>query len=106
MESAIQVGSVNKMATKELLQERLLPITYYLDLESKKLKFRTSKAITKPVGDQVIEIFVKQTPQYRTELESEFARADVVGEFRRMIAKYGYDPNNLAHNMTAFLILQ
>lgn len=77
-----------------------------VDLESGILKFRTSSEITNQIKAQVIEIFVKQAPQYRVELESEFGRADVVGEFRRMIANYGYDPNNLAHNMAAFLILQ
>jgi hypothetical protein len=33
-------------------------------------------------------------------------RADIAGEFRRLISSYGYDPDNLAHVSAAYLILQ
>jgi hypothetical protein len=70
------------------------------------LSFRYSPQVTMQVRDQVAEKFAAQSPEQAAQIRSEFAQADVVGEFRRLIERYSYDPDNLAHNMAAFLILQ
>jgi hypothetical protein len=70
------------------------------------LSFRYSPQVTMQVRDRVAEKFAAQSPEQAAQIRSEFAQADVVGEFRRLIERYSYDPDNLAHNMAAFLILQ
>lgn len=70
------------------------------------LSFRHSPQITKQVRDQITEKFAAQSPEKAAQIRREFSQADVVGEFRRLIKRYGYNPDNLAHNMSAFLILQ
>jgi hypothetical protein len=70
------------------------------------LSFRHSPQITTRVRDQITEKFAAQSPEKAAQIRREFNQANVVGEFRRLIKRYGYDPDNLAHNMSAFLILQ
>lgn len=70
------------------------------------LSFRYSPQVTMQVREGVTEKFAAQSPEQAAQIRSEFAQADVVGEFRRLIKRYSYDPDNLAHNMAAFLILQ
>jgi hypothetical protein len=70
------------------------------------LIFRHSPQSTSQVRDQIVEKFAAQSPEKAAQIRREFNQADVVGEFRRLIKRYGYDPDNLAHNMSAFLILQ
>lgn len=70
------------------------------------LSFRHSPQVTMQVRDQIAKKFAAQSPEKAAQIRSEFNQADVVGEFRRLIKRYGYDPDNLAHNLAAFLILQ
>ncbi|AFY75517.1 hypothetical protein Ple7327_0027 [Pleurocapsa sp. PCC 7327] len=75
-------------------------------LPASALSFRYSPQVTMQVRDRIAEQFAAQSPEQAVQIRCEFAQADVVGEFRRLIQRYGYDPDNLAHNMAAFLILQ
>lgn len=70
------------------------------------LRFRSVSAVTVEVRNAVIEGLARHAPSRRAQLEDELSRADVVGQFRAMIARYGYQPLDLAHNLAAFLILQ
>lgn len=75
-------------------------------LPERSLRFRHDGAVLDRVRDEVAERFAAEDPARAATIRDEFRRADVVGEFRDMIARYGYDPDNLAHAMAAFLILQ
>lgn len=75
-------------------------------LDPSSLRFRHSPEVTDEVRREVAARFAAEAPGRADEIAAEFAQADVVGEFRRMIARYGYDPDDLSHAMAAFLILQ
>jgi hypothetical protein len=71
-----------------------------------RLRFRPTEEVTADVRRSVVASMARHAGGRRAALEAEFARADVVGEYRRMIARHGYDPLDLGHNVAAFLILQ
>ncbi len=75
-------------------------------LPASHLTFRASAAVTDGVRQAVVDSLARHAPARRAELDREFARADVVGQFRKAIASHGYEPLDLAHNVAAFLILQ
>ncbi|MBF2000007.1 MAG: hypothetical protein IGS38_04755 [Synechococcales cyanobacterium M58_A2018_015] len=70
------------------------------------LRFQHRAEVTNQVRQEVSHRFAQAGPSLAHQIHAEFERADVVGEFRRLLARYGYDPDNLAHAMAAFLILQ
>lgn len=75
-------------------------------LDPRALRFERSSTVSREVQREVIDTLAKAAPERRAELIDGFQRTDAVGEFSRMIENYGYDPNNFAHVMTAFLIIQ
>lgn len=69
-------------------------------------RFRDDPQVTARVRRAVVDSMARQAPERRAELQAEFERADIVGTYRQMIVRHGYDPLDLSHNLAAFLILQ
>jgi hypothetical protein len=70
------------------------------------LHFSRSRNVSRSVRGEIVELMARKQPHARSQLEAELERADPVAEFNRMIDRYGYDPGNFAHVMSAFLIIQ
>lgn len=70
------------------------------------LRFRWSPEIGAEVRRELSMMYAKGNPSRAREIEISLGEAAIAAEFRRLIASYGYDPDNLAHVTAAFLILQ